>query len=581
VSTPTTVEGEVIRVGGPVAVVRGLASPRLYDVVELGEARLIGEIVRLDSDEAVVQVYEDTTGLRLGDVARTTGRPLEVELGPGLLGGIFDGIQRPLDELVAVAGGPWLPRGAQLPPLARDKRWAFEANVRVGDDVSAGALLGTVMEGPIAHRVLVPPGRQGRVTKVASGELSVDDDVVSIDDAPVPLAQRWPVRRPRPFARRLPLSEPLITGQRALDVFAPLARGASAAIPGGFGTGKTVIEQTLARWLNADVVIYIGCGERGNELTEVLEEFPQLSDPRTGASLMDRLVLIANTSNMPVAAREASIYTGVTIGEYYRDQGYDVAILADSTSRWGEALREVSARLEEMPGDEGYPAHLQSRLAEVYERAGHTVSLDGDRSGSVSLIGAVSPPGGDFTEPLTQSTLRLVGTFWALDTALARRRHFPAVSWARSYSLYDLDAWFDDRVAPEWSAQRAWALELLQREEDLLGVVRLLGSEVLAAHEKLLLLIAQSLREDFLQQSALDPDDAFCSLGKQHWMLWTLRRVHEIAEGAFEGERLTVERLRSSQTVAALARMREWQSDEAEGAARALVDGFSQEVGGR
>jgi V/A-type H+-transporting ATPase subunit A len=570
--------GELVRVAGPVVMARGLEAPRLYDVVEVGERRLLGEVIRLDGPDAVVQVYEDTTGLRTGEPVRDTGRPLEVELGPGLLGRVFDGVQRPLAQLAADSGSAFIPRGASAPALDRAVTFPFTAAVDEGDVVDEGALLGTVPEGHLEHRVLVPPGMGGRVTKVASGDIGADDPVVFLDGEPLPLAQRWPVRRARPTAERLSPTTPLITGQRALDTFAPIARGASAAIPGGFGTGKTVLEQSLARWLDADVIIYVGCGERGNELTEVLEEFPALKDPRTGGSVMDRLILVANTSNMPVAAREASIYTGITLAEYYRDQGYAVAVMADSTSRWGEALREVSSRLEEMPGDEGYPAHLGSRLAEVYERAGPAVTLDGEREGSVSLIGAVSPPGGDFSEPLTQYTLRLVGTFWALDTELARRRHFPALNLGASYSLHDLDDWFCAEVAADWDEQRAWARALLQRDDELQGVVRLLGASVLAAPDKLVLQSAQRLREDFLQQSAFDEVDAFCPLEKQYWMLWALRRAHEACDGALTAAKRDADAVLSADAGKELGRMREWPADETEARARALVERLTEEV---
>ena len=421
-------------------------------------AGLAGEVIRLDGPDAVIQVYEDTSGLAAGEPVTDTREPLRVELGPGLLGSIFDGTQRPLTVLARAGENPWgrpmIPRGLSAPALDRERSWEFEPAVAVGEPVGAGDMLGTVQEtAQFTHRILVPPGVAGTVTDVRGGAARIDEPVVWIDGSPLTMLSRWPVRRPRPVAGRLGLDTPFVSGQRSIDTLFPLARGGTATIPGGFGTGKTVLEQSLAKWGHADVIVYVACGERGNELTEVLDEFPQLTDPRTGASLMERTILVANTSNMPVAAREASIYTGITIAEYFRDQGYHVALMADSTSRWGEALREVSSRLEEMPAEEGYPAYLATRLAEFYERAGAVVCLGRDeRSGSVSIVGAVSPAGGDFSEPITQHSLRLAGTFWGLDTTLARQRHFPSINWNRSYTLYELDAWFDREVAAGWSA---------------------------------------------------------------------------------------------------------------------------------
>jgi V/A-type H+/Na+-transporting ATPase subunit A len=577
---PEVVEGRVTRVSGPVVHVDGLAHARLYDVVRVGAFELLGEVIRVERATSVVQLYESSRGLMVGDGASLAGTPLEVELGPGLLGTVFDGIQRPLHALADVAGGytrPLLVRGLRAPALDRDRRWRFVPSVGPGDVVGEGDRLGSVAEGAIDHRVLVPPGRGGRVTAVFPGERRVLDAVAELDGRPVTLLSRWPVRTPRPFARRLDPATPMVTGQRVIDTLFPLARGGTATIPGGFGTGKTVTEQSLAKWADADIVIYIGCGERGNELTEVLTELPALEDPRTGRALMDRTILIANTSNMPVAAREASIYTGITLAEYYRDQGHHVAILADSTSRWAEALREVSGRLEEMPGEEGYPAYLISRLAQFYERAGLVVALGAEgRRGSATIIGAVSPPGGDFSEPVTQYSLRLAGTFWALDTDLARRRHFPAIHWTKSYSLYELDEAFERDVAPGWGEQRRWALALLQREEELLATVQLLGADALAAEERLILRTGRALREDFLQQSSFE-DDAYCPLRKQFWMLWAHRALHDErsrllgAGGDIETE---AERRRD----AALSRARDWPLDEAEERARALVTSASAEV---
>ena len=580
-SPPAT--GEIWRVAGPVVVARGVFGVRLYNVVRVGEAALPGEVIRLDGDRATIQVYEDTSGLRPGEPVVDTGRPLEVELGPGLLGRIFDGTQRPLEVLARVGdnpfGRPMLPRGITVPALDRDRAWPFQARIAEGDLVEPGDVLGVVAEtAALEHRILVPPGTRGRVTAVRSGPARLEDPVVWVEDEPVTLLQRWAVREPRPFASRLDASAPLITGQRAIDVLFPIARGGAATIPGGFGTGKTVLEQSIAKWAHADVVVYVGCGERGNELTEVLEEFPQLVDPRTGASLMERTILIANTSNMPVAAREASIYTGITLAEYFRDQGYDVALMADSTSRWGEALREVSGRLEEMPAEEGYPAYLSARLAEFYERAGVVRCLgSGQRDGSVTIVGAVSPAGGDFSEPITQHSLRLAGTFWALDTNLARQRHFPAIDWNRSYTLYDLTDWFAAEVADDWEEHRAWARELLGQETQLLEIVQLLGADSLAPPQRVVLRTGRLLREDFLQQSAFDEQDAYCSLPKQLAMLRTIRRAHDafnaaIARGA------TADDAGRTPALADVARMRDWPPEQAQALSVALSERLEREL---
>jgi V/A-type H+/Na+-transporting ATPase subunit A len=568
--------GAIHAVSGPVVTARGLTGARLYNVVLVGHARLPGEVIRLDAGDAVVQVYEDTAGLAVGEPVADSGEPLRVELGPGLLGSIFDGTQRPLTTLARRAddpvGEPMIARGASAPSLDRGRAWPFEPELAEGDRVVAGDVLGTVREtGAHAHRVLVPPGVAGVVTRLAGGRLRVDEPVAWVDDEPLELLSRWPVRLPRPFASRLDLDRPLVTGQRAIDSLFPLARGGAATIPGGFGTGKTVLEQSLAKWSHADVIVYVACGERGNELTEMLDEFPKLTDPRTGAPLLERTVIIANTSNMPVAAREASIYTGITIAEYFRDQGHDVAVLADSTSRWGEALREVSSRLEEMPAEEGYPAYLSTRLAEFYERAGAVACLGGgERTGSVSIVGAVSPAGGDFSEPITQHSLRLAGTFWGLDTNLARRRHFPAIDWNRSYTLYDLATWFDDEVAPDWHEGRAWALELLQQESALLEIVQLLGSDSLSPADRVVLETGRLLREDFLQQSAFDDVDAYCALPKQHEMLRVLRATHRAMTEAVARD-VPVATLAAVPALRGVARMRFWPDDEVEESAEALI----------
>jgi V/A-type H+-transporting ATPase subunit A len=584
VDVTEAVVGEVHGVAGPVVVARGLTEARLYNVVEVGHARLAGEVIRLDGRDVVIQVYEDTSGLTAGEPVADTRAPLQVELGPGLLGSIFDGTQRPLTVLARAGENPWgrpmIPRGLSEPALDRQRMWEFEPAVGTGDTVGAGDTLGTVQEtAQFTHRILVPPGAAGTVTDVRNGSVRIDDPVVWIDGRPLTMLSRWPVRHPRPATGRLGLDTPFVSGQRSIDTLFPLARGGTATIPGGFGTGKTVLEQSLAKWGHADVIVYVACGERGNELTEVLDEFPQLTDPRTGASLMERTILVANTSNMPVAAREASIYTGITIAEYFRDQGYHVALMADSTSRWGEALREVSSRLEEMPAEEGYPAYLATRLAEFYERAGAVVCLGRDkRLGSVSIVGAVSPAGGDFSEPITQHSLRLAGTFWGLDTTLARQRHFPSINWNRSYTLYELDAWFDDEVAEGWSAQRAWALELLQRESSLLEIVQLLGTDSLAPAERVVLESGQLLREDFLQQSAFDEVDAYCTLGKQYAMLRVIHAAHE-AMGAVIARGVPVDLLGEAVSLREIARMRSWPDTEAVERADGLIERIHTELG--
>ncbi len=577
--------GSVVRIAGPVVVAAGLENTRLYNVVRVGRRRLIGEVIRLKDRESVIQVYEDTSGLQVGSVVEDSGVPLDIELGPGLLGNIYDGVQRSLPGLASGDEGsytrPFIRRGIEVPAIDRSRRWDLTFMVEVGQPIVTGDVIASVQEtAAIEHRVMVPEGLSGTVTRLGPIHATVDEPIAWIDDQPITMLHRWPVRSRRPSSARVDPMSPLITGQRVVDVLFPLARGGSATIPGGFGTGKTVHEQTLAKWCDADVIVYIGCGERGNELAEVLEQFPELIDPRSGASLMDRTVLIANTSNMPVAAREASIYTGITIGEYYRDQGYDVALMADSTSRWGEALREVSSRLEEMPGEEGYPAYLPSRLAEFYERAGATLSLGSEpRRGSVSVIGAVSPPGGDFSEPVTQYSLRLAGTFWALDSDLARRRHYPAIHWTRSYSLYDTDEWFDGTVGEDWSDQRRWAARLLGEEEDLRSIVQLLGADVLAPEERVTFMVGRIIREDFLQQSAFDPIDAFCPLPKQYWMLWVIRRLHHAMTVALARE-VDVEDLAKLTSLTDVARMKLWPPDEAEERASELVQSIDEEVAG-
>jgi V/A-type H+-transporting ATPase subunit A len=539
-------------------------------------------VIRLKGTEAVIQVYEDSSGLQVGSKVVDSGAPLTVELGPGLLGSIFDGVQRPLPALAEDGdpfGRPFLRRGVERPSLDRERLWPLEYRVTTGDAVVAGDVVATTEETPaLTHLVLVPPDCAGTITSIGPTEATIDDHVVWIDGRPLTMTQHWPVRMRRPVAGRLDPSVPLVTGQRVVDTLFPVARGGSATIPGGFGTGKTVHEQTLAKWSDADVIVYVGCGERGNELAEVLEDFPRLVDPRTGTSLMERTILVANTSNMPVAAREASVYTGITVGEYYRDQGYDVALLADSTSRWGEALREVASRLEEMPGEEGYPAYLPSRLAEFYERAGAAASTGREpRMGSVTVVGAVSPPGGDFSEPVTQYSLRLAGTFWALDSDLARRRHFPSIHWTRSYSLYDLGEWFNETVADDWEEQRRWALRLLSQEEELQSIVQLLGIEVLAPSERVAFQTGRILREDFLQQSAYDEIDSYCPLTKQYWMLRVIRHLHEAILTTVDDD-TDLDLITRLDSVADIARMRSWRPDDVAATARELMHRVDEEV---
>lgn len=515
--------GRIIKVSGPLVEAEGMDEANVYDVVQVSEDKLIGEIIEMRRSIASIQVYEETTGIGPGDPVYTTGEPLSVELGPGLLEMMFDGIQRPL-ESIRGATGDFLTRGIELPSLNREKKWYFTPNVAVGDEVSQGDIIGTVQEtSVIVHKIMVPRGIFGKVTAIQEGEFTVIDDICILDDAiTLQMMQKWPVRRSRGYERKLNPTEPLLTGQRVIDTFFPVTKGGTAAIPGPFGSGKTIVQHQLAKWADAEIVVYVGCGERGNEMTDVLMEFPEITDPHTGESLMKRTVLIANTSNMPVAAREASIYTGITIAEYYRDMGYSVAIMADSTSRWAEALREMSGRLEEMPGDEGFPAYLASRIAEFYERAGKVVCYGRDnREGALTIIGAVSPPGGDFSEPVTQATLRIVKVFWGLDYALSYARHFPAINWLNSYSLYQnkIDQWMNEHINPKFSEYRKWAISLLQDEANLQEIAQLVGRDSLSEADQLKLEAAKSIREDFLQQNAFHEVDTFCSLEKQYKLL--------------------------------------------------------------
>lgn len=514
----------------------------IYDVVKVGENGLIGEIIEMRGDKASIQVYEETTGIGTGDPVITTGEPLSLELGPGLIESMFDGIQRPLDAFERAAKSPFLVRGIAVNALNREKVWSFVPTVKEGDLVSAGDVIGTVQETPVVlHKIMVPYGVEGKVKSIKGGDFTVDTTVCVVETAngerELSLMQKWPARKGRPYATKLKPDAPMTTGQRVIDTFFPVAKGGAAAVPGPFGAGKTVTQHQIAKWGDAEIVVYVGCGERGNEMTDVLNEFPELIDPKTGQSLMKRTVLIANTSNMPVAAREASIYTGITIAEYFRDMGYSVSIMADSTSRWAEALREMSGRLEEMPGDEGYPAYLGSRLAEYYERAGRVICLGKDgREGAVTAIGAVSPPGGDISEPVTQSTLRIVKVFWGLDAQLAYKRHFPAINWLTSYSLYadTVDAYFNREVAPDWSELRMEAMALLQEESSLEEIVRLIGIDALSAQDRLKLEVAKSIREDYLQQNSFHEIDTYTSLEKQYRMLKLVLLFKKEAERALE-----------------------------------------------
>lgn len=519
-------EGTITKVAGPLVIAEGMRNADMFDVVRVSDKHLIGEIIEMHGDKASIQVYEETAGLGPGEKVVSTGKPLSVELGPGLIGSIFDGIQRPLAEIMKVSGTN-LQRGVEVPSLPRDKKWHFTPEKQVGDEVAAGDTVGTVQETAIVnHKIMVPNRIKGKIVEIAEGDYTVEETVYKIEtDKGVKeftLMQSWPVRVGRPYKRKLSPDIPLVTGQRVIDTLFPIAKGGVAAVPGPFGSGKTVVQHQLAKWAAADIIVYIGCGERGNEMTDVLNEFPELKDPRTGNSLMERTVLIANTSDMPVAAREASIYTGITIAEYFRDMGYTVALMADSTSRWAEALREMSGRLEEMPGEEGYPAYLGSRLAQFYERAGRViVNGEGETEGALSVIGAVSPPGGDISEPVSQATLRIVKVFWGLDSALAYKRHFPAINWLTSYSLYadSLSDWFNKNVKPDWYKLRGRLMTILQEESELEEIVKLVGMDALSPSDRLKLEAARSIREDYLHQNAFDEVDTYTSLDKQYLLM--------------------------------------------------------------
>ncbi len=533
-------KGTVVKVSGPLVVASGMRDANMFDVVRVGDSRLIGEIIEIHGDRASVQVYEETAGLGPGVPVISTGAPLSVELAPGMIEHMYDGIQRPLERMMEVSGSN-IRRGIDLPAVDHEKKWHLVPRKAAGDQVVFGDVLGAVQETVVVeHRIMVPFGADGEILEIHEGDFTVDEPFCKIKGLDgvvrdIPMLQKWPVRRGRPYKSKLPLDEPLVTGQRVMDTFFPIAKGGVAAIPGPFGSGKTVVQHQLAKWADADIVIYIGCGERGNEMTDVLHEFPEITDPKTGESLMKRTVLIANTSDMPVAARESCIYTGITIAEYFRDMGYSVVLLADSTSRWAEALREMSGRLEEMPGEEGYPAYLGSRLAQFYERAGK-VSCCGSREtvGSISAVGAVSPPGGDISEPVSQATLRIVKVFWGLDASLAYRRHFPSVNWLNSYSLYvdRLAGWYEGHVSKKWTKMRTFAMQLLQKEAELEEIVKLVGIDALSAADRLTLEAARSVREDYLQQNAFDEIDTYTSIQKQFRLLETVLDYYEKAQSA-------------------------------------------------
>lgn len=532
--------GTIVKIAGPLVVADNMRFANMFDVVRVAESRLIGEIIEMRGSRASIQVYEETGGLKPGEPVESTGVPMSVELGPGLISSIYDGIQRPLDA-IREKSGDRLARGIEVPSLNRERKWAFTPSVKPGDQVGEGDILGTVQETPVVtHRILVPPGKSGAIRAIQAGEFTVTEEIATLETKDgnteaLTLMQRWPVRKGRPYVQKLSPDVPLVTGQRVIDALFPLAKGGTAAVPGPFGSGKTVVQHQLAKWSDVDIVVYIGCGERGNEMTDVLNEFPELKDPKSGRSLMERTVLIANTSDMPVAAREASVYTGITIAEYFRDMGYSVALMADSTSRWAEALREMSGRLEEMPGEEGYPAYLGSRLAQFYERAGRVVALGG-REGALSVIGAVSPAGGDISEPVSQATLRIVKVFWSLDAQLAYSRHFPAINWLTSYSLYqdDVSGWYDQNVEPCWTSDRERVMLLLHEESELQEIVQLVGMDALSPGDRLKLEAARSIREDFLHQDAFHEVDTYTPLSKQYQILSLVLAYYDACRQALD-----------------------------------------------
>jgi V/A-type H+/Na+-transporting ATPase subunit A len=586
--------GKIIKVAGPLVVAEGMEEANIFDMVKVGEKGLIGEIIEMRNDKASIQVYEETTGIGPGDPVVTTGEPLSIELGPGLIESMFDGIQRPLDAFAKAANSPFLKKGVAVKSLNRERLWKFEPTAKVGDVVEAGDIIGTVQETTVVlHKIMVPYGVKGTIKEIKAGEFTIVDTVCVVEtekgDKELTLMQKWPARKGRPYARKLKPDAPMTTGQRVIDTFFPVAKGGAAAVPGPFGAGKTVVQHQVAKWGDTEIVVYVGCGERGNEMTDVLNEFPELKDPKTGESLMKRTVLIANTSNMPVAAREACIYTGITIAEYFRDMGYSVSIMADSTSRWAEALREMSGRLEEMPGDEGYPAYLGSRLADYYERAGKVICLGNDgREGAVTAIGAVSPPGGDLSEPVTQSTLRIVKVFWGLDAQLAYKRHFPSINWLNSYSLYadTIDEWMNNEVASDWATLRQEAMTLLQEESGLQEIVSLVGIDALSEVDRLKLEVSKSIREDYLQQNAFHEVDTYASLDKQYKMLKLILLFRKEAERALKAGVYLNEILGLSEVRDKIARSKYIHEDninkidEIEVELKAAIDALINEKGG-
>lgn len=580
-------KGTIKKVAGPLVIAEGMRDANMYDVVRVSKQRLIGEIIEIHGDEASVQVYEETSGLGPGEPVESMEVPLSVELGPGLISSIYDGIQRPLDEIMKVTGSNSLKRGVEVPSLNRDKKWSFVPTAKVGDVVEAGDELGTVQETVVVQqKIMVPYGIKGTIKAIKSGDFTVEEVVAVVTtedgDKDLTMMQKWPVRKGRPYKEKLPPETPLVTGQRVVDAFFPIAKGGVAAVPGPFGSGKTVIQHQLAKWAEADIVVYIGCGERGNEMTDVLNEFPELKDPKTGQSLMERTVLIANTSDMPVAAREASIYTGITIAEYFRDMGFSVALMADSTSRWAEALREMSGRLEEMPGEEGYPAYLGSRLAQFYERAGHVVCLGKEgRQGALSAIGAVSPPGGDISEPVSQATLRIVKVFWGLDASLAYKRHFPAINWLTSYSLYvdSMGKWFNDNVSDEWMVCRQGMMSLLQEEAELEEIVKMVGMDALSSGDRLKMEAARSIREDFLHQNSFHDVDTYTSLRKQFLMMKLVLAFYEDSRKAMN-DGTQIQGLLKMPVRERIGRFKYTVNDNLEQEYQATLDQLAKEIAG-
>ena len=579
--------GKILRIAGPVVIAEEIENAKMYDVVRVGQLGLLGEIIGMEGGKATIQVYEDTSGIRPGESVESTGKPLSVLLAPGVLSSIYDGVQRPLD-VIRAQGGDFIQRGIYPTPVDMKKKWKFIPSVKRGDKVSPGDIVGVVKEtSMIDHRIMVPVGIEGTVERIEEGDFAPLQTVGTVNTKTgireIPLGQEWPVRQPRPVKSKLPPEIPLVTGQRVIDSFFPVAKGGTVAVPGPFGSGKTVVQHQLAKWADSEVVVYVGCGERGNEMTEILTTFPELVDPKSGKPIMERTILIANTSNMPVAAREASIYTGITIAEYFRDMGYNVALMADSTSRWAEALREISGRLEEMPGEEGYPAYLGRRVAEFYERAGNCVVLSSDkRNGSVTIIGAVSPPGGDTSEPVSQNTLRVTRVFWALDASLAQRRHFPSVNWLNSYSLYsqELSRWFNKSVSDDWYSSYQKSMTILEKESELQEVAQLVGYDALPENEKEVLDIAKSLREDFLQQSAFDEVDTYCSLRKQYLMLKSILAMDEVERYAVS-KGVTVSEIDTLPFKEKLSRFKEVREKEIDSYYSDLIKEMEEEVKGR